>query len=74
MELCYLVSNLHDLTGYLMSLCYGVFCKGMLAMIYVNIRTADADTHDFHQHLILCDLRNGNLSEYDLAGFCHYFL
>lgn len=46
----------------------------MFAVIYVDIGTADADAHDLDQYLILCDLRNGNLSEDDLTGFCHYFL
>ena len=33
----HLVSQLHDLAGYLMSLGYGVFGKRMFAVIYMDI-------------------------------------
>ena len=46
----------------------------MLAVIYMNIRTTNADIHNLYQYLIIFYLRNWYLSENNLSWFCHYLL
>ena len=57
-----------------MSLRHGVFRERMLAVVHVDVRSANADVHNFHQHLPVPDFRHGNFPENDLARLCHNLL
>ena len=37
LKTCHILSKSRDLTGYFVSLCYRIFCKRMLTVIYVDI-------------------------------------
>lgn len=63
-----------DLAGDLMTLGDGIFGERVLAVVDVDIGTADADLLDFDQHLIGGDLRDGDFAELDLSGCCHDLL
>lgn len=58
----------------LVSLGDGILGEGMLAVVDVNIRAADADLLDLDQHLSRLYLRNGNLAKFDHAGLGHNLL
>ena len=65
---------LYNFARDLMSLRHGVFRERMLAVVHVDVRAANADVHNFHQHLPVPDFRHGNFPENDLARLCHNLL
>ena len=74
LKACDILSQLCNLTGHLMSLCHRILGKRMLAVIYMNIGTADTNVHDLNENLVISHLRNRNLSENNLSWICHYLL
>ena len=65
---------LYNFARDLMPLRHGVFRERMLAVVHVDVRAANADVHNFHQHLPVPDFRHGNFPENDLARLCHNLL
>ena len=67
-------SKLCDLSRNLMSLRNRILGKGMLSVVDVDIRTANADFHNFNQDLALTGLRRFHLTKFDFPRFCHHLL
>lgn len=67
-------ADFDDLTGDLMALGHGIFGVGVFAVIDVDVRAADAETHHFHKDLVFFDLRDGDILKFDHAGGSHHFL
>ena len=74
LKTCHILSKSRDLTGYFVSLCYRIFGKRMLAVIYMDVRSTDTNVHDLNQNLVIFYLRNRYLSENNLSWICHYLL
>jgi hypothetical protein len=61
-----------DLAAVFMALDHGIgIGEGVLAVIHVNVRTADADAVDLQQEFVGLELaRRRNVAEDDVIGFC----
>ena len=60
--------------GDLMALCNGVFRKGMLAVVHMDVGSADPDADDLHQYLPWAGLRDGNFLKFNYARGGHNLL
>ena len=60
--------------GDLMSLGNGIAGEWVLSVIYMDIRSADADPHDADQYIAAADRGDIDLPEFDRPGTCHNLL
>lgn len=67
-------ADLDNLAGDFVALRYGVFGIRVFAVVDVDIRAADAEAHHFDQNLIVADLGDGHVAEFNYTRGCHNFL
>lgn len=67
-------ADLDNLAGDFVALRYGIFGIRVFAVVDVDIRAADAEAHHFDQNLIVADLGDGHVAEFNYTRGCHNFL